>query len=385
MIALLIGCDLIQTIQAAFGCPNLSHVLCKIKILLQGIIWLTRQSRPIFVFRRPQLMARSIPGISASCPPIITKTLTQNLVDMKMRSISAQSAGFPLFLSCFVLMIAGCSKPRTNTETNSSDAQTTESAENAAANADGWRPLFNGKDLTGWTPKIRFSKLGEDPLKTFRVEDGILSVNYDQYEDKFKARFGHLFYNTPFSNYDLRVEYRFVGQQLSDGAGWARMNSGLMLHGQDPSQMTLDQTFPASIEVQFKGSDPAGKSEPTLRCCTPGTNVVRDGKLFTQHCFDSTGPKVPVGEWITVLIEVRGSKVIRHKVGDEVVLEYQQPQLDERIPEVMNGLKVSEEIVQDWYEGKTKPEDYQLSSGTISLQSESHPIEFRRVEIRELE
>ena len=255
----------------------------------------------------------------------------------------------------------------------------------ASANADGWRPLFNGKDLTGWTPKIRFSELGEDPLKTFRVEDGILSVNYDQYEDKFKARFGHLFYDTPFSNYDLRVEYRFVGQQLSDGAGWARMNSGLMLHGQDPALMTIDQTFPASIEVQLKGSDPNGKSEPTLRCCTPGTNVFRDGKLFTQHCFDSTGPKVPVGEWITVVIEVRGNKVIRHKVGDEVVLEYQQPQLDDRIPEVMNGLKVSEEVVDEWYKDKTKPEDYLLSSGTISLQSESHPIEFRRVEIREIQ
>ena len=67
--------------------------------------------------------------------------------------------------------------------------------EASVAKAGDWRPLFNGKDLTGWTPKIRFSALGEDPLKTFRVEDGMLCVNYDQYEDKFKARFGHLFYN----------------------------------------------------------------------------------------------------------------------------------------------------------------------------------------------
>lgn len=247
-----------------------------------------------------------------------------------------------------------------------------------------WQDLFNGKDLTGWTPKIRFSALGEDPLNTFRVEDGLLCVSYDQYEDKFKARFGHLFYKTPFSSYDLRVEYRFVGKQTSDGAGWAKYNSGLMLHGQDPAQMTLDQTFPASIEVQLKSCDPDGKGTQNLRCCTPGTNVARDGKVFTAHCFDSTGPKVPVGEWATVMIEVRGNEVIRHKVNGKVVLEYQQPQLDNRIPEVMNGLKVSEEVVKEWYKDKTKPEDFQLSSGTISLQSESHPVQFRRVEIREL-
>ena len=257
--------------------------------------------------------------------------------------------------------------------------------EEPAVKTGDWRPLFNGKDLTGWTPKIRFSALGEDPLKTFRVEDGMLCVNYDQYEDKFKARFGHLFYKTPFSSYDLRVEYRFVGKQTSDGAGWAKYNSGLMLHGQDPATMTRDQTFPASIEVKLKSCEPNGEGTPTLRCCTPGTNVVRDGELFTPHCFDSTGPKVPVGEWTTVVIEVRGNEVIRHKVGDDVVLEYHQPQLDNRIKEVMNGLKVSEDVAKSWYKDKTQPEDYLLSGGTISLQSESHPVQFRRVEIREIE
>jgi len=91
-----------------------------------------------------------------------------------------------------------------------------------------WLQLFNGKDLSGWTPKIRYQKAGEDPKKTFRVEDGAIKVSYENY-DEFKETFGHLFYETPYSNYRLRVEYRFTGEQLEGGPGWATRNSGLML------------------------------------------------------------------------------------------------------------------------------------------------------------
>ncbi|MBT5708026.1 MAG: DUF1080 domain-containing protein, partial [Verrucomicrobia bacterium] len=96
-----------------------------------------------------------------------------------------------------------------------------------------WIQLFNGEDLTGWTPKIRYQKLGEDPKETFRVENGVIKVGYENY-DKFNEHFGHLFFKTPYSKYRLRVEYRFLGDQMSDGPGWAYRNSGLMLHGQDP-------------------------------------------------------------------------------------------------------------------------------------------------------
>ncbi len=52
---------------------------------------------------------------------------------------------------------------------------------------DEWTQLFNGKDLTGWTPKIRGYPAGENFGNTFRVEDGIMKVSYDQY-DKFDLR-----------------------------------------------------------------------------------------------------------------------------------------------------------------------------------------------------
>ena len=78
-----------------------------------------------------------------------------------------------------------------------------------------WKPLFNGKNLDGWTPKIRGYDLGDNFGETFRVEDGLLKVRYDAY-DEFNERFGHLFYEGEFSHYRLRVTYRFVDEQSKE-------------------------------------------------------------------------------------------------------------------------------------------------------------------------
>lgn len=228
-----------------------------------------------------------------------------------------------------------------------------------------WVSLFNGVDLTGWSPKIRGYENGENFAGTFRVEDGVIKVGYQGY-DQFGERFGHLFYREKFSHYLLKIEYRFVGEQVPGGPGWAVRNSGVMLHGQDPETMTRDQEFPVSIEVQFLGGD-GKETRPTLNLCTPGTNVVMDGALYTPHCCNSTSPTIHGEEWVTALIEVRGNQRVRHILDGKVVLEYSQPQLDPRDKDA-KALIVDDQL--------------QLEAGTISLQSESHPVEFRKVEIR---
>ncbi len=231
-----------------------------------------------------------------------------------------------------------------------------------------WIQLFNGKDLTGWTPKIRGFELGDNWNDTFRVEDGAIQVNYDKYEN-FDQRFGHLFYKDSFSNYLLRVEYRFTGDQVKGGPGWAFRNSGLMIHGQDPATMGRDQNFPASIEVQLLGGN--GKDErPNLNLCTPGTHVVMGGELIKRHCTNSTSKTYHGDQWLTAEIEVRGNKVIRHKIDGQTVLEYNQPQLDPK-DKLATGL--------------VKDGNIQLNGGSISLQSESHPCEFRKVELKVLD
>jgi hypothetical protein len=217
-----------------------------------------------------------------------------------------------------------------------------------------WVQLFNGKDLEGWTPKIRYHDFGENYGNTFRVEDGLLKVRCDpEFYPTFDERFGHLFYKAPFSHYRLRVEYRFVGEQTKGGPGWAIRNSGIMIHGQDPKTMAKDQDFPNSIEVQLLGGDDK-EVRTTSNLCTPGTQIILEGKLEKRHCTNSTSKTYRGDQWVTAEVEVHGSESVKHILEGKVVLEYKAPQLDDGTL---------------------------LEGGTISLQSESHPVDFRKVEI----
>jgi hypothetical protein len=231
-----------------------------------------------------------------------------------------------------------------------------------------WVPLFNGKNLDGWTPKLTGYPLGENYNDTFRVQDGVLKVSYDKYE-KFGGQFGHLFYKTPFSHYILRAEYRFAGPQVKDGPGWAFRNSGFMIHCQDPNSMDLKQKFPICLEVQLLGGNDTDQ-RPTGNLCTPGTNVVIDGKLVTDHCINSKSKTFHGDQWVTVEIEVHGSGLVRHKINGQTVMEYTQPQYDLRDTDAKKLIK---------------GDNLLISQGYISLQAESHPVEFRKVEIKLLE
>lgn len=231
-----------------------------------------------------------------------------------------------------------------------------------------WIQLFNGRDLSGWAVKIAGYDLNDNFGNTFRVENGVMKVGYEKY-DKFNNRFGHIFYKDKFSYYVIAVEYRFVGDQAPGGAGWATRNSGIMIHCQSPESMGRNQDFPISIEVQLLGG--LGKGErTTANLCTPGTNVVMDGKLVTTHCINSKSKTYDGDQWVRVEAEVLGDTKIRHRIDGVTVLEYEQPQI--------GGGNVAN------FDPAVKKDGTLLSEGYISLQSESHPVEFRKVELLNL-
>jgi hypothetical protein len=239
------------------------------------------------------------------------------------------------------------------------------SAAYTQSDSEQWISLFNGEDLSNWIPKFTGHELGVNYRDTFRAEDGVFKVSYDNWPD-FDGEFGHIFYDKSFSHYRLLVEYRFVGDQVNNGPGWAFRNNGVMLHGQSPQSMTLDQEFPASIEVQLLGGN-GSDERATANVCSPGTHYVRNGELVTQHCIDSSSATYHGDQWVTLEVEVRGDEVIRHTVNGEMVFEYSKTQLDEGDPDAQNLIKQGQPVA--------------VSGGYISLQAESHPTEFRKIDL----
>ena len=250
-------------------------------------------------------------------------------------------------------------------------AQTPAPAAPIKADAKDWIQLFNGKDLADWTPKFAHSELGVNVNDTFRVEGGLLQVRYDKWKN-FADEFGHLFYRDPFSYYLLAAEYRFVGQQVSpiaQGLEWAIRNNGLMLHSPHPKTMLKDQDFPISIEVQLLGG--FGKPRTTANLCTPGTNVEMDGKLVTRHCLNSKSKTYEGDQWVRVEVLVHGNELMRHYVEGEPVLEYTKPQI--------GGGNVAP------VDPKIKVDGTPLTGGYLSIQAETAPIDFRKIELLNLE
>lgn len=232
-----------------------------------------------------------------------------------------------------------------------------------------WVNLLSRNDLNDWIIKIKGQKVGVNYKNTFKVEDGILKVNYDEYDDVFNRTFGHIYYKKPYSNYKFRMDYRFVGKQLGDGEAWANRNSGIMIHCEDPKEIGLDQNFPVSIEVQLLGGN-GTDDRFTANLCTPGTHVEIDGELKKQHCMDSSSKTYHGEQWVNIEIEVRNDSIIKHFINGEKVMEYNKPQFGGKVD--YNQEK--------WATRKGQP----LKGGYISLQSESHPVEFKNIEILEL-
>jgi hypothetical protein len=239
-----------------------------------------------------------------------------------------------------------------------------------AADKKDWQTLFNGKDLKDWTVKIFHHEVGDNYGNTFRVEDGIMKVRYDQY-DSFNNRYGHLYYNTPFSYYHLIVEYRFVGEWRKDAPSYTIKNSGVMFHSQDPRTMPKEQDWPISVELQLLAGLGDGKPRPTGNMCSPGTDVVFKGQIDPRHCIESMSKTYEGEQWVRAELIVLGDSLITHIINGDTVLQYSKPQIG-------GGVATG-------FDPKIKQDGKLLSSGFIAMQSEGQPIDFRKVEILNLE
>ncbi len=233
-----------------------------------------------------------------------------------------------------------------------------------------WKPIFDGRTLKGWTPKILGHPAGLNFQDTFVVKDGAIRVSYSGY-DRFGLRFGHLFYKTPFKAYRLRLNYRVLEPPLPDTPAWARGNSGVMFHSQSPESMTLNQAFPVSVEFQILGADgPAPR--PTGAVCTPGVSITLAGARQPVHCTPSTGPTIPNGTWTALELEVSPEGDVTERINGAVVHRYSAIALDPADPMAATDAR---RVITE--RGGVLP----VTEGYIALQSEGHPVEFKDIEV----
>lgn len=254
-------------------------------------------------------------------------------------------------------------------------------AQNASQKEE-WISLFNGKDLTGWDTKIADFPVNENFNKTFVVEDSMIRVRYNNY-DEFHDHFGHLYYHQPYSYYKLKFDYRFVGEQLKGGASWNVRNSGVMLHSQSAESNEFSQDFPVSIELQLLGGLSKGE-RTTANVCTPGTAVEINGTENYNHCIKSTSKTYNGDQWVHMEAIVSGGEQMIFIVEGDTVLTFQKPQLTKGF--------INANIDNDWDKfGITETKENWLArdgdiltEGYIALQAESHPVDFKNIKLLNL-
>ncbi len=230
-----------------------------------------------------------------------------------------------------------------------------------------WISVFNGTDLEGFTMKIKGYPLGENFGNTFRVEDGILSVRYDGYGSDLDGRFGTLYIDKELGDYHLKVEYRFVGETAPGAPEWGYRDSGIQFHGQPPATQKIDQAFPMCLEYNFHGGNGID-DRPLGAACGYGIFFEIDGEKNQTTCVPAAVAKTFHGDqWVTAELEVKKG-IITHFVNGEEILRYANPTYDP-------GHETAK--------GFIRAGDAKVKSGYISFQSNSHPIDFRKIELFE--
>ena len=245
-----------------------------------------------------------------------------------------------------------------------------------------WVSLFNGKDLNGWNIKIANHSLNDNFNNTFQVQDSMIRVVYTEYDD-FDDKYGHMYYKTPYSYYKLRFDYRFIEEQTSGGENWNIRNSGVMIHSQSAKSNALEQHFPVSLEIQLLGGLNKGV-RTTANLCTPGTAVYFNGKLDYTHCITSESKTYNGDQWVHIEAIILGNESILHIVENDTVLKYTRPEIDSSfLSKDYKGIDWDNFGVTNkkiWLDKAGKP----IGEGYIALQAESHPIDFKNIELLDL-
>lgn len=198
-----------------------------------------------------------------------------------------------------------------------------------AAEKDGFVPLFNGKDLSGW-------KIPEGDNGHWKVVDGV--IDYDAESEAKDPKDKSLASRKEFSNYILRADWRIketpyinpnVPYILPDGT-----------HAKDVNGKELKLSLPDSDSgIYVRGS---ATHQVNIWCWPIGSGemygVRMDSKRPTEMrsaVTPRTQADKPVGQWNTFEITVRSKTVTVVLNGKTVIPGATLPDLPDRGPVVL--------------------------------------------------
>jgi hypothetical protein len=180
----------------------------------------------------------------------------------------------------------------------------------------------------------------------------------------------------------LRGEYQVWGTQASGGPSWAVQNNGFMLHSQSMATMTLNQDFPVSMEAQLLGpgnnTSGGATSASTMNLCTPGTgfSTTPTGSTNNSHC-------VPAKPTTRAALNTGWQKVSALILGDSMHTYYAGPNGTDSVLRYYKPVYLSGNIANP--PSGMPANGTRLTGGYITIQSETHPFRFRKIEVLNLQ
>ncbi|MEN8847178.1 MAG: DUF1080 domain-containing protein [Akkermansiaceae bacterium] len=239
---------------------------------------------------------------------------------------------------------------------------------------EGFKPLFNGKDLSGWHSMAENKKEGSGSFFVDQEERALRP--YAGKKAESKQEIDCLITEKEYGNFILKLEYKWLDNRFAPRTTHDR-DAGILFHVHGD----LKRIWPNCVEMQLGesevkktkdryttgdlwviGKDIQVENEREGEFYSPGTKKVLVGKNKKyDKSFISASNEKPHGEWNEVTMTVQG--------GEEAIFE-------------LNG-KVVNRLGKMTYEvdGKRVP----LAKGRIGLQAEYAEMMYRNIRIKELE
>ena len=200
--------------------------------------------------------------------------------------------------------------------------------------AQDFKPLFNGKDISGWYTFLKTKGKSNDPDTVFSVTNGLLKITGKE--------FGYIVTEKSFDNFHLIVEFKWGEKKYPPREDKVRDN-GICYY-----VVPTDRVWPRSVECQIQEGD-CGDFW-LIDSVTAIVDGVQQGPTKNTRVIKKKDNEKPTGEWNRV-------EVIANKG---------------KCTHIVNGVIVNEAT------------DVSLRSGRILIQSEGAEIYYRKIDIKEL-